>query len=198
MRTLPDAFPLQWPAGWSRSKYRTPSSYKVTSARARVELVNAVRLLGGSSIIVSSNIELRRDGQPYANMPTPADPGVAVYWTRQGKQEVMACDRWKHPWENMRAIYYGVEGLRSIERAGATQILERAFQAFALPETAGPTVEPWRDVLGHHITTEREATQSFRDKAAVHHPDLGGNVEVFRKIERAYSDALKELRANGA
>lgn len=198
MTTLPDTFPLQWPDGWSRtpSHKRRPSGYKVGETRARDEMYASIWRLGGRIPIVSSNLQTRLDGIPYVKQSVPDDPGVAVYWVRDGKQEVMACDRWKRPWENMRAIYHAIEGLRAMERAGATQIMERAFQAFRLP--AGGA-RGWRTTLG--IEPGMEPSVEYvkrvaREKMRRAHPDVsGGNEEIFREIERALSDALQELQA---
>lgn len=201
--SLPDAFPLQWPEGWPRTKYPRESRYKLSQeGRVRDELLDSIRKLGGSVPIISSNIELRLDGLPYANRRVPEDAGVAVYWVREGKQEVMACDRWKRPWENMRAIYHAVEGMRAMERAGATQILERAFQAFALP--SGEQTRPWRDVF-HRASSECRVTfgpldsvenvkKAFRALVISLHPDKGGDVEKFRQLEKAFRDGLEELK----
>ena len=196
---LPDAYPLQWPSGWDRTPpgKRRNSDYTVGESRARDDLFKAIRLLGGSVAIVSSNMRVRLDGIPYAHQPNiPDDPGVAVYWVRQGRQEVMACDRWRRPWENMRAIYQAIEGLRAMERAGATQIMERAFQAFQLPATAGATKRPWRTVLGfgEHLTVGSLTVKArFKELAVKLHPDVGGDVERFQELERAYREALEEL-----
>jgi len=109
-------------------------------------LIHSIEMLGGDSVVLSTNIKLRQDGLPYANRLLPDDPGIAVYWTRKGRQEVMACDLWLRPWENMRAVGLAIEGLRAMQRSGATQILERAFSSFALP--AGIPPRPWRSVFG--------------------------------------------------
>jgi len=196
--TLPDAYPLQWPDGWTRTKFPRDSRYRIDKeTQVRRELLEAIRKLGGTVPIISSNVETRLDGLPYANRRLPDDGGVAVYWVRDGKQEVMACDRWQRPWENMRAIYHAIEGMRAMERAGATQILERAFQAFALPDGA-PTERPWREVLGiesglHPALEGPVAKRAFREKAKTLHPDKGGDVEKFQELERAYRQAMREL-----
>lgn len=189
---LPDAYPLQWPLGWPRTRYRKSSSYRVTEREARDELLGSIKRLGGSLSIISSNVPTNNNGLPYTGVPAPQDPGIAVYWVRDGKQEVMACDRWNKPWENMRAIYHALEGLRMMERAGATQIMERAFQAFALPEGGA---SGWRDVLGHDVHTKQEATVAWRRLAIELHPDRnGGNDEAFKNLEAAYRTAMKELQ----
>ena len=35
-----------------------------------------------TDLILSMNVDLRRDGLPYANYKEPIDPGVAVYFNR--------------------------------------------------------------------------------------------------------------------
>jgi hypothetical protein len=153
-------------------------------------LLAAVRRLCGRVAIISTNVPLKRNGLPYADGRVLEDPGIAVYWVRDGRQEVMACDRWLSPRENMQAIYHAIEGLRSMERAGATQIMERAFQAFQLPANGVKT--SWRTILGDAATRE-EATKMFRQKALKLHPDVGGDVEAFRELEAAYRAAHAEL-----
>ncbi len=197
MIALPDAHPLQWPLGWKRTANwdRPRSKYKVSEGRARDELYESIRLLGGDGTIISSNLRLTRGGRPYTNQPLPQDSGVAVYWARKGKQEVMACDKWMHPWENMRAIYHAIEGLRSMERAGATQIMERAFQAFQLPTGEGPS---WRAVLKiePHLTPTVDFVKRIaRDRLRAYHPDnkATGDEEEYKAVERAQREALQEL-----
>ncbi len=195
---LPDAFPLQWPDGWSRIErhMRDKSRYKVTSRVARDTMLRSIAKLGGVMPIVSSNLQQRADGLPYANQPIPQDSGVAVYWVRGGKQEVMACDRWIHPWENMRAIYHAVEGLRSMERAGASQIMERAFQAFQLPEGSPTHCLSWRSVLGVEegfLPSPAYIRRITRELLAKNHPDKGGDEAEFKRVQRASEQALQEV-----
>jgi hypothetical protein len=192
-----EAYPLQWPEGWARTApgKRKNSAYKVTPGRALDDLIEAVQKLGGKLPIVSSNLPTRKDGLPYINAMQTAseDPGVAVYWVRAGKQEVMACDRWSKPWENMRAIYHGISGLRAMERAGATQIMERAFQAFALPSGKNS----WRKVLDiePNFTPSAEVLKkTARGLMARWHPDrTDGDAEKFKEVQQALAEALAEI-----
>jgi hypothetical protein len=189
-----EAYPLQWPEGWSRTPadQRKNSAYKVTPGKALRDLLTSVIKLGGVLPIVSSNLPVRRDGFPYTNVAQPTDPGVAVYWVRGGRQEVMACDRWNRSWENMRAIYHGIEGLRAMERAGATQIMERAFQAFALPSGK----KTWRQVLDiepNYTPSAEMLKKSARALMAKYHPDrTDGDEEKFKEVQRALAEALLE------
>ena len=196
-----DAFPLQWPVGWARTEgdQRRAAIYQVSFARARDDMMRSVRLLGGTDIVVSSNIALRRDGQPYANQAEPRDPGIAVYWTQRNQPRVIACDCWRTTRDNVRAIGLAVEGLRAVERSGASQILERAFQGFAaLPATAGTAKpdRPWREVLrlnGHPISRD-DIDAAYRRRVLEVHPDHGGTDEEFFEVVRARQLALQEVQ----
>lgn len=191
---LPDAHPLQWPDGWERTPLhdRKKSRYRVTPSTAMHNLRESVRKLGGDGVIMSSNLEVGVCGVARVGkgMVFP-DPGVAIHWARNGKVEVMACDRWRTPWENMQAIHRAIEGLRSMERAGATQIVERAFHAFTLP---APT--SWRSVLGIEegfTPGKLYLHRHMRVMLLRAHPDRGGSEEGFKLIEKAGAEARKEL-----
>lgn len=82
------AYPLQWPAGRKRTEryQREHGKFDVSLARARDNIVSEVTLLCGGRwaqdprIIISTNLNLRRDGLPLANQRQPDDVGVAVYF----------------------------------------------------------------------------------------------------------------------
>lgn len=187
-----DAHPLTWPEGWPRcpSYKRESSRYEVTFLKARDHLVRQIELAGGRDIVISTNVPLRRDGLPLANMAEPKDPGVAAYWTdRKKKPRVIACDHWRKVRDNLRAVGLTVEALRSIERAGATELLERAFSGFAaLPPPAGH----W-EVLGLQRGASRSAvTARYHELAGRHHPDRGGSNAEMARINDAYRQAIAE------
>lgn len=185
-----EAYPLHWPDGWPRHKshQRSGSKYEVTFIRARDELLRELKAGRARQPIVSTNIPLRRDGLPLANMREPEDPGVAVYWTdKNGKPRVIACDVWRSVRENLRAVGLAYASLRQIERTGASELLERAFQGFAaLP----PAQDCW-GILGLARGASREAlSQRLRDLTREHHPDRGGDRETFSRITQAYHEAI--------
>lgn len=195
------AYPLQWPPDWPRTRYRENARYQVDFARARDELIREVGLLGARDIVISSNLPLRRDGYPLAGTSEPIDPGVAVYWTTsKGEPKVMACDRWRRVRENVRAVGLAIEGLRAIQRSGATQILDRAFLGFAaLPAVAGQTVlRSWRELLGlPAVFTRYELEHRFRELARNAHPDIaGGSHEAMSELNAARTAAIAHLEAN--
>lgn len=168
-----DAFPLAWPSGRPRSRYRRSAPFRTTLAKARDGVMNEIRLLGGRLPIISANLELRLDGLPRANQSIPDDPGVAVYFTLKGKQHCFASDCWTWPQDNLRAIEKTIEALRGIARWGTGDMMERAFTGFeALPSPA-----QWWDVLGfdspYGLTVE-DIKDAHRKMAMHDHPDRGG------------------------
>jgi len=209
------AYPLSWPEGWKRAKYRVHASFNKTrpdkvnergeriyQGKARLAVSDAVqRVLAELSrmgikdddIIISTNVPLRLDGLPRSDQE-PGDPGVAVYWQKKGQNmRCMAIDQYWRVADNLAAIAATLDAMRAIERHGGAEILNRAFLGFAaLPEKAS---QPWREVLG---VIEAQPTMDaietrFRALAQVHHPDKGGDRETFEAIVRARDAARLEI-----
>lgn len=131
-----EPYPLQWIPGKPRtpSHQRKRSQFQVSFAKARDGLLLELSRLGASNIIISSNVQTRRDGLPYANFREPDDPGVAVYFKTFKKEYALSCDRWDRAKDNLRAIGKHIEALRGIERWGVSSI-EESFQPYLLPES---------------------------------------------------------------
>lgn len=184
-------YPLHWPEGWSRIKQPKPSQFGTRFAVARDGLLDEIRRLGGTQIILSTNVELRRDGLPYANQRNPPDPGVAVYFQLKGESQVFACDQWTKVEDNIQAIRKTIDAIRGIERWGSSEMMNRMFRGFqALPEGRSDN-DAWWSVLD--VSPEcalSEAEKSYRTKAKEAHPDLGGSHE--RMI--ALNEAIKQAR----
>lgn len=198
-----EAYPLQWPEGWPRSRRRA-APFSTGFAAARDGLLNELRLLGGQHVVISSNVELRRDGLPYANRAQPEDRGVAVYFVRDGKQQCIPCDQWSRVEDNLQAIRKTVEALRGLERWGAKSMVDAAFTGFqALPpaqsDEAPMTVETAARFLamhgGHFASAgsdEYDLIESPTLRGAVYkraakklHPDAGGSKEDFQRLQEA-------------
>ena len=193
MKTV-EAYPLYWPEGWKRtsSRQRTHSRFKTGFASARDFLIAEVKRLGGTQVILSTNIRLRGDGLPYASEREPEDGGAAIYFTYKKNQMCFACDRYKTVKENLTAISKTIEALRGMERWGASDMMERAFHGFAqLPESTG---RDWSEVLnltGHSATRDQIEAQ-FRLLAQTRHPDRGGSDSAMSELNAARAQALKE------
>ena len=187
-----EAYPLQWPAGRPRARRRQHAQFQSSLARARDHLMNEIRLLGGRQPILSSNLELRLDGLPYANQRQPDDIGIAVYFTYKDKQHCFACDDWFRVEDNVRAIGKTIEALRGIARWGTGDMMERAFQGFvALPSPA-----QWWHVLGFESATGlklNEVEQRYKTLAMQRHPDRGGSGDAMAELSWARDQAREQL-----
>lgn len=192
-----ESYPLHWPVGWKRLgnfAYRDPSRFTIKSfAKLRDGLIHEVELLGGKNIILSSNLPLRRDGLPYSKFSQPKDPGVAVYFNLKKKSMVFACDQYPKVEENMHSVRKTIQAIRGIKRWGASDMLERAFAGFQALDA--PKKEEWWEILGvSENITINELENAKRNKARIHHPDVGGTNEMMAKINKAYDDGRQILR----
>lgn len=201
MATEDMKFPLQWPDRYRRTpaeRRKSHSRFKTTFASARNGVLRELRLMGASDIIISTNIELNRYGLPYASAREPSDPGIAVYWIRNGRDEAMALDCWTKSADNMHALELAISALRMIERCGSPEIVDRAFQGFAaLPaNVSSPAKPPWRAVMEYAldaVVTREMVKERYRRLVRKRHPDHGGTDEGFRELRDAYNQALNEI-----
>src|SRR5258708_5057688 len=144
-------YPLQWPMGWKRTQNPLDARFKLGLHQAMRHLLSELDLLGAINVVVSSNLQVRRDGMPLADQREPKDSGVAVYFQLNGQDQCIPCDKWYYVRDNIRAVGLTVEALRGLERWGAKEMVNAAFRGFkALPETiimGEHTARAWWEVL---------------------------------------------------
>lgn len=187
-------YPLAWPAGWPR-KYTSgwsarTASFKVTFDKAIHDLDAEIERLGGRYPILSTNLEVRLDGT--LKRGEPIDRGVACYFDLKGKQKVFACDAFSTVKDNVRAIGLTIAAVRSIERYGASDMLERALSAFeALPAP----LDPYQILMLPRDARREDIEGAFKRLALKHHPDKeGGSNAKMAELNRARDLALEALR----
>jgi hypothetical protein len=190
------SYPLQWPLDWPRTTYRQNSAFGTTLHKAYERLGSELQKLGAKDLIVTSNLQLGRSGSPLAprsGSSQPADPGVAVYFTRQGDEVCIPCDKWTWVEDNLHAIELTLGALRGIERWGAKEMMDRAFSGYAaLPAASSAPAVAWWTVLELDPNASREEIQSaYRRLARRTHPDTPtGSVDQFKVLQAAYEQAL--------
>lgn len=188
-----NAFPLHWPEGWPRSKVRRSAAYRVKLAKARDDLINELRLMGAESIVISTNAPPRADNTPIAGAPQQpqGDPGVAVYFYLKGARQVIACDQWDRLTDNLRACGLTIAALRMIERTGASDLLDRAFEGFKMLPAPSSEPRPWWEVLRCRQDASRVGVRrAFEREAMARHPDRGGSDQDMAELNQAYKEAL--------
>jgi hypothetical protein len=203
------AYPLSWPTGWPRTPAREIKSgksnwsHKVgekqkpwTFDAARRVLADELDAIGATDIVLSTNYELRIDGQPKAGSKVPEDKGIAVYFTLKGRPLVMARDAFDRAEDNMRSLSLAIAALRSIERHGGSLMMERAFEGFtALPAPGKGSA--WRDVMGIYYgsVSRSDIEREYKRLAKERHPDTGGSEQAMAELNAARDRALEELGA---
>lgn len=192
------AYPLSWPQGWPRTPASKRHSSRFTPgalADEAQETIWELQRLGARHVVISTNIELRRDGLPYSNRRKPDDPGVAVYFLYENRQQCIPCDRWETVEENLRAVWKSIEALRGLERWGAKSFVDAAFTGFsALPGPASKRA--WWEVLGvSQWATVEEINAAWRDKAKRAHSDVGGSDAAMSELNVARDDGLRTRQA---
>lgn len=187
------AYPLSWPPGFPRAKYRESGQFRTGFDTAHANVVRSLKLFAADSgkklehAIMSSNITL--------TISTPQDPGVAVWFVWDGMQICIPCDRYDTPAKNLQAIHHIIEARRVELRHGTLALVRASFTGFkALPAPPG---KHWRDVLAlptdARVSTET-IEQAYRQLAAVRHPDKpSGSTEAMSELNNARDTALKEV-----
>jgi hypothetical protein len=163
----------------------------MTTALDAVE--GELRRLGAVRYMISTNVQTRLDGRPYANQARPRDAGVAVYFTLAEKRVVLPCDKWMTVEENLYAIAKHVEALRGQQRWGVSS-LERDFAGYAaLNERTEASC--WEALGIAPAATEAQIVDAWRAKAKMAHPDVpGGSHEAFASLSQAKDIALATAR----
>jgi len=194
-----EAYPLKWPDGWPRTpSHRRENDTRfggrggITVGRARDRLLDELRLLGATDIVVSSNVPIRSDGLLYADNKRLENPGIAVYFKFKNKPLVMARDAFVSVAGNLRTLGLAIAGPRQLERHGGSFMFEKAFTSF-LAIAPPDWKKPWREVFGVKPDWTGNINELYRATARYRHPDRGGNDTLMAELNVAYEEARREL-----
>ena len=189
-------YPLQWPIGRDRVQNPERSKFKPGTIYGEAQKIfKQVELMGGTDIVISSNMQYRQDGMPYTRQNV-GDTGVAVYFKLNGEEQCIPCDQWITLEENMRAISNTIDAMRGIERWGGKALMNAAFSGFKqLPPTTIITPapdrakRPWYVVLGVDQQADAPTVkQAYRKAQSLAHPDAGGSSYDFQEVQHAYEE----------
>ena len=175
---------------------------------------------------------IRQDGQIRSGAKPPEHPGVILSIDGRDGPLRFACDRFESSWKgtraeawrhNVRAIAFGLEALRKVERYGLGRGTEQYVGFQALPPAggtgiampaAGPATTMTLDQAAQLLFAEGKtvidstnpfeatdllaspelASSYYRSAAMRHHPDAGGDPAIFRRL----TEARDLLLAHGA
>lgn len=186
-----EAYPLSWPVGVPRSKDKKRARFRCNFSSAIKGIQDELRQMKAEKIVISSDVPLKKNGTPYLDSPRVKDVGVAVYFKREQREIVLACDRWDSIKDNAQGIALTLAAMRGMERWGASDLLDRVFQGFmALP--APSLWKPWHEVLGVHFSeTLAGCEAAYRRLMKTAHPDQGGSELQAQELNRAIQEARK-------
>lgn len=165
--------------------------------------------LGARGVVIQAGFregDIRLDGWPRSDARAPAHPGVIIsFESRHGPLQYLTdtCEFWQH---NVRSVALGLEALRAVDRYGITSRAEQYVGWKALgagdPIAVGAamTVEEAARLLadnaegwdaGDLLDEFREDAHrpwirdAYRMAAKRHHPDAGGDPDLFRRLTEA-------------
>lgn len=206
--TAPSRYPLAWPQGRPRRPHheRKNGQFKrngnwITIAQAVARVEAELGRIGARYPLLSSNLELRLDGQPRSGQADPKDPAVCLYFDLKGKPFALACDRYHHVQDNIAALAAHLDATRAIERHGVATAAEtlQAFAALPPPPPGGSiimgAVEPWHDVLGVAPNADVEVVQAAYRALAKKAHATGAGEDDLKRLNMARDRALKDLSA---
>lgn len=135
--------------------------------------------------------------------------GVKVIFDRAGKRYIRECNNWESSIDNLRVIGLQIEYLyralevygQNISETSFDVEFDKIFSGFlATPDDSalllGDGRSPWYEVLGvKKESAKRDIQNAFKALARVHHPDVGGNEEDFKRLRAAYDEAIKACKS---
>ena len=186
---------LDWPEGFERTdpSDREPYSggFRVTRSVAFGNVLDELRTWDGvTDVQLDSGAEhqKRNPNKPYANASYD-DPGVVVYFTKDGEEMAAACDRWDNPRDNAQDLYHYLHETRMQEQRG-TVTAESEYEKLRLPsgdeDAVAAAAPPAHVVLGvDPDASEDEIVAAWREKMMTAHPDQGGSEEEVDRVTEA-------------
>lgn len=181
----------EWKSRGDGSNYQATRASSVTLAVASQRLLREVSaftvsgrtwVINPSTVIVSSNVPVRRDGMPYSNAREPDDAGVAVYFVMKGQKHCLTCDKWDRVADNVNAIAKHIEAMRGQLRWGVADVaaMFAGFKALPGAVVTAPVMTPdeameWvRKMAGFAAIGDDNLKDAFRACAMKLHPDPNG------------------------
>lgn len=197
-------YDLDWPEGFDRTppsdRRRYPGGFEVSRRQAFDSILEELEKMDAYNIEVQTAAphRARQPHQPYKDRD-PEDPGVVVYFERDGKQFAVPCDRWNNLRDNARAIAKYLDAKRAIERYGVATVATE-LHTQALPAAGADAVTaaaPPHEVLGvDPDAADAVVRGAARELIKEYHGDTGsGDHEQLQRVKEA-RDAMLDGDAN--
>ncbi|GGO03781.1 DnaJ domain-containing protein [Haloarcula pellucida] len=189
---------IDWPA-WAERTQRRESTHKYSTTLAKsishIETELEDRLGVDDWRLSTAAPQRKNDGRPYANA-NPSDPGAVVRWSMDGEQYCIAVDEYDDLRDNVRTIGLYIKEKRKMSNR-PVKTGQDEFATAQLPSgnedviVAGDgsgvaSTQAPHEVLGVAEDAPDDVVEAAaRRLAANEHPDKGGDVEEFQRIQQA-------------
>lgn len=163
--------------------------FKAQESTVTKQLVNVMTKMGATNLRVDKQLM--------------GDPIVHIMFDRAGRRYKFTCESYDNPLDNYRASQLTIEYLyRALESYGVSQgseAMDTLFSQFMLGFEATPDdttlklsyASEWYEVLGVAQNAPLlDIKNAYRSLIRFHHPDVGGDPAQFKKIQKAYDEAL--------
>ena len=131
-----------------------------------------------------------------------------VVFDRAGRRYVFDGAKFGDSTDNLRAIYHTIRYLyKALDEYGVVKeehdfdtMFDQIFTGFlAMPDDSALLLSDgrasWWEILGVERGADKAAIVSaYRALAKVHHPDAGGIPDDFKKLRKAYDDAMSQVK----
>jgi hypothetical protein len=216
-----------WPEGWPSAKAGVPSPFRVKAYEETLEVLRReLAHLDARAAHLQADItatDLRRDGMLRARAQVGYRGVILTVDARELGVLTYPCDTFAGRWHgdppdwqiNLRAIAFGLEALRKVERYGIAERGQQYAGFGALPPGrpmgAAMTLEDAARLVAdagnfvNDVSTEEAAMAmlagdetyiraAYRTASNSHHPDVGGDPETFRQLTAARDLLLEHAR----
>ena len=196
---------VEWPDGFERTPERErepyPHGFRVDRRKAFENILEELKKLGAEEVRIDSGATQKTMNPNLLSQESdPEDPSVVVYFSKDGQDFAVPCDKWDNVRDNAQAIAKYLNAKRALDRYGVKTV-ESKFTTQKLPPgeadeggTAGDTDfgdKPPHKVLGVASDAgDDEVKAAARALKKEYHPDTGGDIDKFNRVLEAEKTLL--------
>lgn len=198
---------VEWPDGFERTDERQrepyPHGFRVDRRQAFENILEELKKLGAEEVRIDSGATKKTvNPNALSQDANPDDPSVVVYFSKDGQDFAVPCDKWDNVRDNAQAIAKYLDAKRALDRYGVKTV-ESEFTTQKLPP--GEDHDPGEDASGHgdfdgkppHTVlgvasdaADDEIKAAARALKKEYHPDTGGDIGKFNRVLEAEKTLL--------
>ena len=198
---------VEWPDGFERTAERErepyPHGFRVDRRQAFENILEELKKLGAEEVRIDSGATKKTvNPNALSQDSDPDDPSVVVYFSKDGQDFAVPCDKWDNVRDNAQAIAKYLDAKRALDRYGVKTV-ESEFTTQKLPPgedhdpgeaTAGG--DDFDDKPPHKVLGVASDADDDEIKAAAralkkeYHPDTGGDIGKFNRVLEAEKTLL--------